>query len=288
MFTWTKVAIDPYGQVRETNTTSFRIDLRESVFNFMEQQVYTRDTVLLDVNALMYYRIFDVKKAVYEVDDLQAALSNTAQTQLKEVFGNMTFSEALQSQTKINEHLVKEFGKLFMGWGIHVERMELLNLAPNKSTPIAESMKKQMVAERNRRGEFILSEGKKAAMRINAEGNKVVRMNYGIADQESMRKRSEGDKDAKIEIAYAESRSLELLGEALKPEGASQADYMMSQRYLDVFKQMGAQVSNKAIYLPYDISGLGGSVNDLSKAYGKNADRVEATAGSGDKYSVLD
>ena len=97
--------------------TGFRIDLRESMFNFMKQEVYTKDTVLLDVNALMFYRIVDIKKAIYEVDDPQAALSNTAQTQLKEVFGNMSFSEALRSQTEINEHLVKEFGKLFSGWG---------------------------------------------------------------------------------------------------------------------------------------------------------------------------
>jgi regulator of protease activity HflC (stomatin/prohibitin superfamily) len=63
--------------------TSHRIDLRESVFNFLQQEVYTKDTVLLDVNALMYYSIFDIKKAIYEVEDLQGALSNTAQTQLK-------------------------------------------------------------------------------------------------------------------------------------------------------------------------------------------------------------
>ncbi len=110
--------------------TSSRIDLRESVFNFLQQEVYTKDTVLLDVNALMYYCIFDIRKAIYEVEDLQGALSNTAQTQLKEVFGNMNFTEALTSQSSINEHLVKEFSKLFFAWGIHVERMELLDLSP--------------------------------------------------------------------------------------------------------------------------------------------------------------
>lgn len=114
--------------------------------------MYTKDTVLLDVNALMFYSIFNVKKAIYEVDDLQGALSNTAQTQLKEVFGNMTFSEALESQTRINDHLANEFSKLFCNliyilwslfvdyllfvklfqiddWGIRVERMELLDLS---------------------------------------------------------------------------------------------------------------------------------------------------------------
>jgi regulator of protease activity HflC (stomatin/prohibitin superfamily) len=75
---------------------------------------------------------------------------------LKEVFGNMTFSQALRSQSEINEHLVAEFGKLFAGWGIHVERMELLDLMPKENTQAV--MKKQMIAERTRRGEFIRSE----------------------------------------------------------------------------------------------------------------------------------
>ena len=99
------------------------IDLRESVFNFQEQQVFTKDTVLVDVDAVMYYKIVDVKKAVYEIDDLQVALCNTAQTQLKEVFGNLTFTQALQSQTSINEHLLEAFGKIFSRWGVECIRM---------------------------------------------------------------------------------------------------------------------------------------------------------------------
>jgi len=119
---------------------------------------------------------------------LEGALSNTAQTQLKEVFGNMTFSEALISQTKINDHLKTEFGKLFSAWGIKVERMELLDLSPKAN--VSNSMKKQMVAERRRRGEFIKSEGNKAAMRLRAEGNKMVSVNIGIAKSEATRKQS--------------------------------------------------------------------------------------------------
>ena len=151
--------------------------MREAVFNFLPQEVYTKDTVLLDVNALMYYRITDIKKAIYEVDNLEGALSNTAQTQLKEVFGNMNFSDALTSQTNINEHLKTEFGKLFGAWGIKVERMELLDLSPKGD--VSNAMKKQMVAERRRRGEFIRSEGNKTAMRLRAEGNKMVSVNMG-------------------------------------------------------------------------------------------------------------
>ena len=61
-FTWRKTYIDANSRIRDTTTTHYRIDLRESVFNFLRQEVYTKDTVLVDVNALMYYSISDVRK----------------------------------------------------------------------------------------------------------------------------------------------------------------------------------------------------------------------------------
>ena len=69
--------VDESGRHSVKSINDVYIDLRESVFNFQEQQVFTKDTVLVDVDAVMYYKIVDVKKAVYEIDDLQVALCNT-------------------------------------------------------------------------------------------------------------------------------------------------------------------------------------------------------------------
>ena len=186
-FTWRKTYIDVNSRVVDTTTTNFRIDLRESVFNFLRQEVYTKDTILVDVNALMYYSIGDVRKvcmrvcraptttmgwvcwcteevelrahlcicgrsgcfvltmsrpppppppppqAIYEVEDLQGAISNVAQTQLKDVFGGMTFTHALESQEIINNHMRRTFAKVFVKWGINVHRIELQDLRPKSS-----------------------------------------------------------------------------------------------------------------------------------------------------------
>lgn len=102
-FTWTRTYLDREGVMKDESTSDYRVDLRECVFNFLPQEVYTKDTILLDVSSIMYYSIVDVKKAVYEVDDLQSAIVNVAQTQLKEVFGRMTFQECMTSQDQINE-----------------------------------------------------------------------------------------------------------------------------------------------------------------------------------------
>jgi regulator of protease activity HflC (stomatin/prohibitin superfamily) len=264
-FTWRMTGISASGHLEDTTTSSFRIDLRESVFNFMPQDVFTRDTVLVSVNALMFYRIVDVRKAVYEVDDLCQSLANTAQTQLKEVFGNMTFAQALLSQEQINTHLRIEFAKLFSAWGIEVERMELIDLRLAKRT-ISDSMKKQMLAERQRRGEFIRSEGKKAAMRLEAEGRKQVMVTMGQAEQEALRKRSEGGKTARIEVTTSEAYALNTLARSVAEDGLQCTDYMLAQRYMDLLK--GLPESGKDLFVPYDLSSLRGVVSQLPKSFG--------------------
>lgn len=271
-FTWRKTYISVNGQVVDTTTTNSRIDLRESVFNFLRQEVYTKDTILLDVNSLMYYSIGDIKKAIYEVEDLQNAISNVAQTQLKDVFGNMTFSEALASQHQINQHMKKNFSLTFAKWGIVVERIELLDMKPKAST--ADVMKKQMIAERDRRGDFIRAEGAKAAMRLTSEGTKMVKFNMGVAEQEATRKRSEGQAGAKVELARAESQSLDKIAEAIKADGASQTEYMLAQRYIEMFRTMLPQIDRKDIFLPYDVSAMSGMLTKLPSVFGRKAPRL--------------
>eukprot|EP00004_Rigifila_ramosa_P025606 TRINITY_DN769_c0_g1_i1.p1 TRINITY_DN769_c0_g1~~TRINITY_DN769_c0_g1_i1.p1 ORF type:complete len:362 (+),score=115.79 TRINITY_DN769_c0_g1_i1:119-1087(+) len=274
LFTWRKTSIGGDGKISDDTMMVDRIDLRESLFNFMEMEVYTKDTVLVNVNALMFYRIVDIRKAIYEVDDLLGALSNTAQTQIKEVFGNMNFNDALVSQSQINEHLVAEFSKLFGSWGIHVERMELLDLTPKGDT--ATVMKKQMIAERTRRADFIRSEGNKAAMRLKADGQKTVAVNLGLADQEARKKESEGEASARVEVARAESGALETVAEVILSEGGKQSQYMLAQRYMDLVRSVAASSTNQTVVLPYLVTELEGSVSSLENVYGSKAGTTPA------------
>lgn len=255
------------GEVCDETTTNYRIDLRENVFNFLRQEVYTKDTIVLDVNSIMYYRIVDIKKAVYEVDDLQSAIVNVAQTQLKEVFGRMTFQECMTSQDQINEHMKQAFLPRFQAWGIKVERMELLDILPRSN--IAQSMKKQMIAERERRSQFIIAEGQKTAVRIRAEGTKVMKQNSGLAEQESTRKISEGSAKGRVELARAESQSLELVKSALQAHSGSQAQYMLAMRYLELLNGIGYSTPKKEMYLPYEADALCGSITTLHHVYGR-------------------
>jgi len=176
-FTWRKVYIDAGKQMRDETITNYRIDLRESLFQFLRIEVYSKDTVLLDVSAVMFYRVVDVRRAIYDVQDLAQAVSDTAQSQLKRIFGGLTFAEAMQSQATINALMRTGVRDTYEKWGLQVERIELQDLRPKATSDTANAMKRQMIAERNRRSEFIHAEGNKAAMKLKSEGLKIVKAN---------------------------------------------------------------------------------------------------------------
>ena len=107
-------------------------------------------------------------------------------------------------------------------------------------------------------------------MNLEADGSKRVELNLGVAEQESLRKRSEGKRDAQIEMASAESRSLEILGTIMNKENCSQSEYMISQKYLELIREMGSRTKEKTIYLPYQISKIDGIIKDLPVKFGLN------------------
>lgn len=270
-FRWTRTYIDTNKRIRSERMDYMRIDMRESLFNFPPWQVFTRDTVNLNVNILMYYRIFNVKKAVYGVDDLHASISNVAQAEIKVIFGSMTFTEALTAQDKINKLALEKLNKDFKAWGVVCTRLEVINIQP--PSDITSRLRQQMLAERDRRSQFVIAEGRKSAVRLQSESMKVVKFQMGVADQEAKRKYSEGKATAAVKLAKAESRALHTLQEALSSDGCSQTDYKLSQRYLGMMKKAISVVQKKTIYLPFAAEDLAGKViGNMPKIFGRDAE----------------
>jgi regulator of protease activity HflC (stomatin/prohibitin superfamily) len=269
-FRWTRTYINSNKKVVDDRVDVMRIDQRESLFNFPPWQVFTRDTVNLTVNMLMYYRIFSVKKAVYGVDDLHASISNVAQAEIKVIFGSMTFTEALTSQDEVNRKAMDKLNKDFREWGVYCTRLEILNISP--PTDITSRLRQQMLAERDRRAKFVIAEGNKAAVRLRSEGTKIVKFQMGVAEQEAKRKRSEGQATATVKLAQAESRALHTVQRALAEDGCTQTDYKVSQRYLEMMRSAVAIVQKKTIYLPYAARDLMGSVvGNIPNVFGRGA-----------------
>lgn len=279
-FTWRKTYVDINKRVRDETTTQTRLDLRECLFSFVKQEVYSRDTVMLEVSCVMFYRVVDVRRAIYEVDDLAQAVADTAQSQLKRIFGGLTFAEALASQETINDLMRSGVSQTYEKWGLHVERIELQDLRPKATSNTSAAMKQQMIAERARRSEFITAEGSKAAMRLRSEGQKIVKANMGVAEQEATRKRSEGEAAAKVELARAERTSLETISEAIEADECSQTDFMIAKRFNDLLRSVPAG-ADKTLYIPYETSALAGLVSHLPDVYGRKQKAARGGAAGG-------
>jgi regulator of protease activity HflC (stomatin/prohibitin superfamily) len=145
-----------------------RIDLRETVYDFPRQNVITKDNVMTEINALLYFQVMDPVKAMYEIENLPLAIEKLTQTTLRNVIGELDLDETLTSRDTINMKLRTILDEASNKWGVKVNRVELQDINPPRD--IREAMEKQMRAERDKRAQIIDAEGSKRAAVLQAEG----------------------------------------------------------------------------------------------------------------------
>lgn len=138
-----------------------KVDLRVKAVDVPDQKVITRDNVSASINAVIYYKVSDAVKAVLEVEDFRFAVSQLAQTTMRNIVGSATLDEALSERDKLSERIQQIIDAETDEWGIRVENVELKDffLPQDMERTIA----KQAEAERERRAVIIKAEGEVAA-----------------------------------------------------------------------------------------------------------------------------
>ena len=231
------------------------IDLREQVYDFDKQNVITKDNILMQINALLYFQIVDPFKAVYEINNLPNAIEKLTQTTLRNIIGELELDETLTSRDTINSKLRAVLDDATNKWGIKVNRVELQDITPPQS--VLQAMEKQMQAERNKRATILTSEGQKAAAILQAE-----------ADKQTEILRAEGEAQARIRRAEAEAIAIDKVTEAVG-KSANPAHYLLAQKYIGMLEDVASGDKTKTVYLPYEATNLMGSIGgikDLFKA----------------------
>ena len=146
---WKFILADIDGKNIVRKEAISRIDLRETVYDFPKQNVITRDNVVIEINALLYFQITDPKRAVYEIANLPDALEKLTQTTLRNVIGELDLDHTLTSRDTVNRKLRVILDEATDKWGVKVNRVELQDIIPPED--IKAAMEKQMRAERDRR-----------------------------------------------------------------------------------------------------------------------------------------
>jgi regulator of protease activity HflC (stomatin/prohibitin superfamily) len=138
-----------------------RISLRTVVHDVPPQDVITRDNVSIKVNAVVYFRVMNPRKAVTEVENFHYATSQLSQTTLRSVLGQVELDELLAERDKINHELQAILDKHTDPWGIKVSAVEVKHV--DLPVEMQRAMARQAEAEREKRAKIIHAEGELAA-----------------------------------------------------------------------------------------------------------------------------
>ena len=248
-------------------TTVNRIDLRETVYDFPKQNVITKDNVVTEINAILYFQIIDPVKSVYEISNLPDAIEKLTQTTLRNVIGDMNLDETLTSRDTINGKLRAVLDDATHKWGVKVNRVELQDINPPHD--IRDAMEKQMRAERDKRASILVAEGEKQSQILQSEGQKLAAINKAEGEKQSQILRAEGEAQARIRTAEGEAQAIQNITQAVATSKGDPINYLVAIRYIDTLKGMVSGKDNKVIYLPYEATGVLSSIGGIKEMFNK-------------------
>ena len=146
------------------------IDMREQVVDVPPQEVITSDNVTISVDAVVYYQATDPQRLVYNVADFFTAITKLAQTNLRNLLGDLELDAALTSRDRINTQLRNVLDDATDTWGVRVVRVEIQRIDPPPE--VVSAMHAQMRAERDRRATVTEAQGFREAAIARADGEK--------------------------------------------------------------------------------------------------------------------
>jgi regulator of protease activity HflC (stomatin/prohibitin superfamily) len=215
-----------------------KADLREFYLEIPQQTCITKDNAPINIDFLVYSKVFDPQESVVAVTNFSGASQALAATTLRAVIGDIPLDDVLAKREEINNILRAKLDEVTHRWGVKITNVEIREIVPPRD--IQEAMNRQMSAERNRRAVITESEGTRQATINVAEG-----------DKQSAILRAEGNRQSQILQAEGYANALQTIFGAAK--GIDEKT--MALQYLDALKALGAGDSTKWV-IPMELSEL--------------------------------
>ena len=248
-----------------------KVDMREQVIDVPPQEVITSDNVVVSVDAVVYYEATDAQRLVYNIGNFILAIIKLAQTNLRNVVGDLQLDEALTSRDKINTSLRTILDDATDNWGVRVVRVEIQRVDPPPD--VMSSMHEVMKAERTRRAvvteaqgsreaAITRAEGEKAASILEAEGRRQRNILDAQGQAEATRQIADAEKFRQLTVAEGEAQAIRSVFAAIH-EGGPTAD-VLALKYFEALRHVADGQATK-IFLPADAGGLLGTVAGLAE-----------------------
>ncbi len=214
---------------------AYRVPTKDLILDIPEQEVITRDNVVIITNAIAFVKVTDTVKAVYGITDFRVGVSNITQTTLRAIIGEMDLDNALSSRDRIKVRLKESISDDVADWGLTVKSVEIQDIKP--SATMQTSMEKQAAAERERKAAVIRAEGEKQAAILQAE-----------ARLEAAKR----DAAAQITLASGASEAIKKVTDAISDRDLP-AYYLLGERYITAIKDLAASPGSNTVLLPADL-----------------------------------
>ena len=228
-----------------------KVDMREIVLDVPPQMVITKDNVGVEVDAVVYCQVTDPVRARYEITNYVIAATKLAQTNLRNVIGEMELDQSLGSRDTINLQLRDVLDEATDKWGVKVNRVEIQRIDP--PVDITEAMSRQMKAERDKRAAILAAEGDRQAAITRAEGAKQSAILEAEGQAEAVRKTADAEQYRQIAVAEGEAKAILNVYNAIH-EGKPDKE-LITLKYLEMLPNLAEGTANK-IFLPYEASGI--------------------------------
>lgn len=244
-----KLAPGPNFIVPIMDTIAYRGSIKEQVLDVPPQQCITRDNVSITADAVVFWRIMDMEKAFYRVQDLQGAMTNLVLTQIRAELGNLELDETFTARNRINEVLLRDLDESTDPWGVKVTRVELRDIIPAKA--VMEAMELQMTAERKKRAAILTSEGEREAAINKAKGQADAQLLAAEAQKKSTILKAEADQQQQILKAQGIARSAEIIAEKLSEgeTGQKALEVLLAINYFDMGAEIGRGAGSKVMFM---------------------------------------
>ena len=244
------------------------VSLKQQTMDIPPQGVITHDNVTITIDTVVFYKITDPAKAVYEIQSLKKGIEYLAITTIRDVVGKMDLDETFSSRDSINDQLRVILDEATDQWGCKVDRVEIKDITP--PADIRDAMEKQMNAERNKRAQILTAEGERQAAITLAEGKKEAAILAAEADREAAIRRAAGEAEAIKQVAEAKATEIEMVYEAMMKSNPDEK--LVQLKSLETLKEVANGEANK-VFIPFEatsaLSGIG-AIKEVLKDDKKN------------------